>query len=104
MNGYVPSATQSRSPPLYRAAHDPTGPATLSTTVIHALADCMGVNVTDSRVSLYDTVDPEALDNLFRPRYDGRPRTGGTLSFYVDGHHVRVSGTGEILIEPPTRC
>ncbi|WP_254525326.1 HalOD1 output domain-containing protein [Natrinema caseinilyticum] len=103
MNGYAPSATQSRSPPLYRASHDPTGPATLSTTVVHALADCMGVDVTDSRVSLYETVDPDALDDLFRPRYDGTPRAGGTLSFHVHGHYVRVSGAGEILIEPPAR-
>ncbi len=100
MNGHAPPASQS-PPSLYRASHDPDGPAALSTTVIHALADCMGVDVTDSRVSLYDAVDPDALDKLFRPRYDGTPRTGGTLSFVVSGHHVRVSGDGEILIEPP---
>ncbi|MBZ6495504.1 HalOD1 output domain-containing protein [Natrinema longum] len=103
MNGYTASTSQAPSRPLYRATHDPTGPATLSTTVIHALADCMGVDVTDSRVSLYDTVDPGALDELFRPRHDGTPRAGGTLSFVVNGHHVTVSGDGEILIEPPTR-
>ncbi|SEW16181.1 HalOD1 output domain-containing protein [Natrinema salifodinae] len=103
MNGHPPRASQSRSPPLYRAAHDPDGPAALSTTVIHALADCMGVDVTDSRVSLYDTVDPEALDALFRPRHDGTPRSGGTLSFVVNDHYVRIRGDGEILIEPPAR-
>ncbi|WP_226039479.1 HalOD1 output domain-containing protein [Natrinema sp. DC36] len=101
MTGYAPRVAQSRAPSLYRASHDPDGPATLSTTVIHALADCLGVDVTDSRVSLYDTVDPDALDALFRPRYNGTPRTGGTLSFVVNGHHVRVRGDGEILIEPP---
>lgn len=103
MNGYAPPASQSRSPPLYRATHDPEGPATLSTTVIHALADCMGVDVTDSRISLYDTVDPDALNSLFRPRHDGTPRAGGTLSFVVGGHHVTVRGDGEILIQPPAR-
>ncbi|QLK27650.1 hypothetical protein HYG81_08610 [Natrinema zhouii] len=103
MNEYAPPAVQTRSPPLYRAAHDPDGPATLSTTVIHALADCMGVDVTDSRVSLYNTVDPDALNTLFRPRDDGTPRIGGTLSFVVSGYHVRVGGNGEILIEPPAR-
>ncbi|QLG51198.1 HalOD1 output domain-containing protein [Natrinema halophilum] len=103
MTGYASPASQSRSPSVYRATHDPTGPATLSTTVIHALADCMGVDVTDSRVSLYDSVDPDALDKLFRPRHDGTPRSGATLSFHVNGYHVRVSGTGEIVIEPPAR-
>ncbi|ELZ18216.1 hypothetical protein NP511_12265 [Natrinema thermotolerans] len=103
MNDYASAAARSRSPPLYRVSHDPAGPATLSTTVIHALADCMGVDVTDGRVALYDTVDPAALDRLFRPRHNGSPRTGGALSFVVDGYHVTVRGDGEILIEPPTR-
>ncbi|WP_408956981.1 HalOD1 output domain-containing protein [Natrinema sp. 74] len=101
MTGYASPPSQSRAPSLYHASHDPDGPAALSTTVIHALADCMGVDVTDSRISLYDAVDPDALDDLFRPRHDGTPRTSGTLSFVVNGHHVRVRGDGEILIEPP---
>lgn len=96
-------ASQPRPPSVYRATHDPTGPATLSTTVIHALADCLGVDVTDGRISLYDTVDPDALDSLFRPRYDGRPRSGGSLSFTIRDHYVTVYSDGEILIEPPVR-
>ncbi|WP_436345407.1 HalOD1 output domain-containing protein [Natronorubrum sp. FCH18a] len=96
-----PHVSQSRSPPVYRATHDPSGPATLSTTVVHALSDCLDVDVTDSRISLYDTVDPDALDALFRPRHDGRPRSGGSLSFSVHGHYVTVDSDGEILIEPP---
>ncbi|SDJ37374.1 HalOD1 output domain-containing protein [Natronorubrum texcoconense] len=98
-----PHVSQSRSPPVYRAMHDPSGPATLSTTVAHALSDCLGVDVTDSRLSLYDSVDPDALDALFRPRHDGRPRHGGTLSFSVRDHSVTVDSDGEILIEPPVR-
>ena len=103
MHGNAPPAAQSRSPSVYRAVHDPDGPATLSTTVIHALADCMGIDPTDGRISLYDSVDPDALDELFRPRHDGRPRTGGQLSFAVDDYYVTVMSNGEILIEPPAR-
>ena len=105
MHGHHPSSpvSQSRSPSVYRATHDPNGPATLSTTVIHALADCMGTDVTDGYVSLYDTIDPEALDRLFRPRHDGCPRNGGSLSFTVRDHYVTVSSDGEILIEPPAQ-
>ncbi|RQG90498.1 HalOD1 output domain-containing protein [Natrarchaeobius chitinivorans] len=102
MNGYPSPASHSRSPSVYRAFHDPDGPATLSTTVVHALADCLGVDPTDGRISLYDTVDPDALDALFRPRHDGTPRSGGTLSFVVEDHYVTIYGNGEILIEPPT--
>ena len=105
MHGQHPRspASQSRSPSVYRATHDPDGPARLSTTVVHALADCLGTDVTDGRVSLYDAVDPDALDRLFRPRHDGRPRSGGSLSFTVRDHYVTVSSDGEILIEPPIR-
>ncbi len=103
MNDYASAPVRSRSPPLYRASHDPAGPAALSTTLIHALADCMGVDITDGRVALYDAVDPDALDGLFRPRHDGSPRSGGALSFVANGHRVTVRGDGEILIEPPAR-
>ncbi|QSX00053.1 HalOD1 output domain-containing protein [Haloterrigena alkaliphila] len=96
-------ASQSRSPSVYRAVHDPDGPATLSTTVVHALADCLDVDVTEGRVTLYDAVDPDALDGLFRPRHDGRRRSGGTLAFTVRDHYVTVGSDGEILIEPPVR-
>ncbi len=101
MAKHAPSISQPRSPLVYRAVHDAEDSATLSTTVIHALADCLGVDVTDSRISLYDTVDPDALDALFRPRHDGRVRSGGTLSFVIDDHYVTVDSSGEIVIEPP---
>ncbi|THE65408.1 hypothetical protein D8Y22_09530 [Salinadaptatus halalkaliphilus] len=101
MHGHHPAADRTRSR-VYRAIHDPDGPATLSTTVVHALADCLGVDPTEGRLSLYDAVDPDALDALFRHRHDGTPRSGGRLSFVVDDHHVTVTGDGEILVEPPT--
>lgn len=101
MSGNTP-ATSHAPPSVYRAVHDFDDPATLSTTVVHALAECIGVDVTDSRISLYDTVDPDAFDALFRPRHDGTSRSGGTLSFVVNDHYVTVNSTGEILIEPPT--
>ncbi|WP_254766532.1 HalOD1 output domain-containing protein [Salinilacihabitans rarus] len=97
----APHGPPASPPPVYRTYHDPDGPATLSTTVVHALADCMGVDVTDGRISLYDAVDPDALDALFRPRHDGSPRTGGHLVVFVHDHRVTVYGDGEIVIEPP---
>ena len=90
------------APRLYHARHDPDGPANLSTTVAHAIAESMGVDVTDGTFSLYDSVDPDALDALFRSTHDGRQRTGGVVSFAVDGYRVFVYGDGCVLIEPPT--
>lgn len=100
-----PASSASASPsssPVYRVSHDPDGTATLSTTVVHALADCLGIDVTESAAYVHDSVDPDALDALFRPRYDGAPRTGGSLVFHVHDYCVTVFSDGEIVIEPPT--
>ena len=87
--------------PVYRACHDPNGTANVSTTLAHALADCLGIDVTESTTFLHDGVDLDALDALFRPRHDGTPRMGGMLSFFVHDYTVTVHSDGEILIEPP---
>lgn len=101
MNDLQSPSNASQPTAVYRAVHDPDGPATLSTTVIHALADSMGVDPTAGRISLYDAVDPDALDAIFRPQHDGTPRTGGHLSFVVSDHQVTVKSDGEVLITPP---
>jgi hypothetical protein len=41
---------------------------------------------------LSDAVDPEALDELFAPALDGRPRAGGTICFPFEGLLVVVDG------------
>jgi hypothetical protein len=83
----------------YHVSHDPSGPAKLSTTVSHALADARGTNVTDSRAALSESVDPESLDRIFR---NNRSRPPGHVAFTVDGYRVTVYGTGEIVITPPS--
>ncbi len=101
MPSHYPASDSDPLPPVYHARHDPDGSAKLSTTVVHALAESTGVDVTDSTSTLYDSVDPDALDALFSSRHDGTPRTGGTLSFVVYDHRVIVHGDGRIIIEPP---
>ncbi len=49
----------------YYAYHDFESTAKLSTTVIHALADVIGSDVTDTGVQLHDSIDPDALDRIF---------------------------------------
>ena len=100
------TAPRSQSPAdrsnVYWAYHDEDSPAKLSTTIVHALADVLGENATAMRERVYERVDPEALDLLFRDRHDGTPRVGGFLSFRVYDHQVTVYGSGDIAIEPPT--
>ena len=83
----------------YRAYHDAQTPGSLSTTVVHALADAMEVDVTDVEFSLADSIDPEALDRLFA---SGADRTAaGHVAFTVEGYSVTVYSGGEIVITPP---
>ena len=48
---------------------------------------------------LYDCVDPDALDALFRPLPEDRPRSHGRLSFSFDEYEVAVHGHGEIIVD-----
>lgn len=96
--GYVPS-----SPPKeYHFYHDPGSAAKLSTTVAHALAEVMGLDVTDAGFVLYDSVDPDALDRIFGQTNQGTPRPPGHVVFTVDRFQITVYSTGQIVIRPPT--
>jgi hypothetical protein len=87
----------------YYVKHDFGGAAELTTTLAHAISDVTGVDVTDSGFTLNDHVDPEALDQLFKPRDDGTPRVDGHLSFAVWGYQVTVYSDGQIAIVPPNQ-
>ena len=77
------------------------GSAKLTTTLAHALSDVSGIDVTDTGFTLYDHVDPDALDQLFKPTDDGQVRMNGLLTFTVWGHQVTVYSDGRIAIVPP---
>ncbi len=85
----------------YYVYHDPDSHATLASTVAHALADVAGVEVTDGEFSLYDSVDPDALERLFADRQDGTARSGGHVAFSALGHDVVVYSSGDCVIYPP---
>lgn len=99
----VPQRSGARqSPPANcYAYHDHNGSARLSTTVAHALADAMGVDVTQTEFSLYDAFDPDALDRIFAPLADGTERATGHVAFCVMGYQVTVYHNGHIVITPP---
>ena len=85
----------------YYVKHDFDGPAELTTTLAHALSDVSGVDVTDTGFTLYDYIDPDALDQLFKPGEDSARRVNGMLTFTVWGHQVTVHSDGQIAIVPP---
>ncbi|WP_255170643.1 HalOD1 output domain-containing protein [Natrononativus amylolyticus] len=83
-----------------RGWYDPAGTPSPSATIVALLAGRPDVDADSCWHSLYDSIDPEALDALFRPRYDGTPRRGGTVSFVAVGYRVTVSADGGVRIDP----
>lgn len=64
-----------------------------STAVVAAVADREGVDETALSERLYDVVDPEALDDLFR---DAR----GRVAFEYLGYVVGVDHEGRVEVRP----
>lgn len=62
----------------------------LSRVIVDAVADALDCEQTEVP-PLHASVDPEALDDLFGPRYDGTPRTCGRVEFTHDECEVRVA-------------
>lgn len=46
------------------------------------------------------SVDPDALDDLFQTQEDGPSRTGGRVSFVYSGCHISIDNGEYLTIEP----
>lgn len=99
----APAAPQNQPQPPqpYFVQHDFGGPSDLTTTLVHALSDVTGADVTQAESSLCNYVDPRSLDRLFEPARDGTPRPNGHVSFTIWDHQVTVYHNGQIAITPP---
>lgn len=93
--------SQSPPPTDYHVQHDAEGPAKLSTTLAHALADVMGADVTEAGDVLREVVDFDALDRLFALTDDDATDPAGHVAFVVEDYRVTVYTTGRIVITPP---
>ncbi|WP_117363774.1 HalOD1 output domain-containing protein [Natrarchaeobaculum sulfurireducens] len=82
--------------------HDSDSTATITTTVVHALAAIADTDVSQGEFSLYDSVDPDALERLFSPKADGTERTGGHVAFTALDHEIYVYANGDVIVYPPT--
>jgi len=78
---------------VYRATHDPDGPATVSDTVIEAVAEVAGVDPTTTIIPLSDRIDPDALDALF-----AADEGAAQATFRVCGLEVLVRSDGRVRI------
>ena len=64
----------------------------LSQSVIAAVADAEGVDPTELSVPLYEAIDPDALDALFRS--DGV--AAGQIRFSYHGYQITVYDDGQL--------
>jgi hypothetical protein len=87
----------------YYAHHDFDGPAYLSTTVVHALSEVANVDATTTESTLYQHIDPDALDKLFAPTADETGRRSGQVSFTMWGYTVTVYASGQIAVTASTQ-
>ncbi|WP_162224610.1 HalOD1 output domain-containing protein [Halorussus amylolyticus] len=70
----------------------------LSTAVIDAVADAADVEPAELGASLYDQIDPDALDNLFSDRHNGIPRGSGHVVFSLLGYEITVYSDGHVVV------
>ncbi len=103
------SSTADTSTPRYDQAndryvvrYDSDGTATITATIVHALAEIVDIDVSQGEFSLYDSVDPDALERIFSPKADGSDRSGGHVAFPALDHEVVVYANGDVLIYPPS--
>lgn len=73
-----------------------------STAVVVAVATVAGTEPL-ALPPLRETIDPDALDDLFRQTPGGRVRKFGHVEFSFAGHNVTVDASGEVSVYPQRR-
>lgn len=91
------SLVETNRPVVHRSYHDFGGNQRLSTSVLLALEELPTGGPDGEGATLFDSVDPDALDGLFEP-ISTADRDAGCVNFVVEGYGVHVSGDGEIVI------
>ncbi|WP_440007044.1 HalOD1 output domain-containing protein [Halomicrococcus sp. SG-WS-1] len=83
-----------------RRHHDWDSEDHVGTAIIAALAEALDVPPPELTPTLYDTVDPSAIDALFAPCDDGTERsTTGHVSFRYEERRVVVASDGTIEVK-----
>jgi hypothetical protein len=49
---------------------------------------------------LTETIDPDALDQIFTSRFNGRPRCGGRVSFVYSQSRITVDNNEYVEVSP----
>lgn len=99
-NGQASSCEPGNKPSIpntaYQTSHDIESDKQLSVSVVQAIA--AAANIPETDIDLYKTINPEALNQLFAPKYDNTPRHNGFISFTVANLNVIVHSNGHIAV------
>ena len=82
----------------YQTWYDPDEDVPSSQALVAAIAAIEACDPCDLSVALYDCIDPDALDALFRSRVDGTSWSDGRVEFTFGTYDVHVHAEGRITI------
>lgn len=66
---------------------------TLCPAIVDAVSEATGIPADEMKRPLNDVVDVDALEQIFRSRLDGTPRSGGRIQFSYYGCAVVLDST-----------
>lgn len=67
--------------------------------IVEAVAETEGVDPAELTPSLYEILDPDALNALFAPTNAGHPRSTGRVTFQYCGYDVTASSDGHVSVD-----
>ncbi|WP_312910136.1 HalOD1 output domain-containing protein [Natronosalvus caseinilyticus] len=94
-----PSATVDRTKRTHTESFDPTeGPVE---TIVDLVAAASGRSLVEMP-PIYEVIDPDALNALFRLRNSGADLEDRVFEFTYEGYRVSVHGDGRVRLTEPT--
>ncbi|MFC7216144.1 HalOD1 output domain-containing protein [Saliphagus sp. GCM10025334] len=84
---------------MVRESYTPDQDRSLTETILDAIEDCKGKALLRTDFVLYEDINPDALNSLFR--HDAQPRT--TVTFETDGIEVELWGDDGVEIRVTDR-
>lgn len=78
-----------------------TGKRPASIAIVESIAAIEGINPSKVDFSLYESIDPEALDTIFENSEDEGETSDDKIvaEFPVDGYVVQIRNTGKITVK-----
>ena len=86
---------------VHETQYDAESDRALSTAVVEAVAAAADTDPIDAEFTLYDNVEPDALDSLVDHALR-RGRDGIRLEFPIAGYRVVITGDGAITVRANT--